>query len=81
MPKTPLLFLNKEETIPEPQKRSLPETFFFKTSLPFKLRDLKRGGGEGVPQLMTIFVIQRWILKKVLAHSGLKDQNEQLRYK
>lgn len=47
MPKTPLLFLNKEETIPEPQKRSLPETFFFKTSLPFKLRDLKWGARRG----------------------------------
>lgn len=68
MPKTPLLFLNKEETIPEPQKRNLPETFFFKTPLPFKLKDLKWGGGEDVPQLMTIFVrfIQRWILKKGL---------------
>lgn len=45
MPNTPLLFLNKEETIPQLQKRNLPETFSFKTPLPFKLRDLKWGWG------------------------------------
>lgn len=75
MPKTPLLFLNKEETIQNLRKETCQQTFSSKTPLPFKLRDLKRGAGKGVPQLRTTFVLQKWVFKKVLVHSGLRDQN------
>lgn len=72
-PRTPLLFLNKEETIPEPRRRNI---FSSRHLSPFKLWDLSGGVGRVCYQLeQELYFRQIWENFWFIEGLGIKMNN------